>query len=326
MADKEGSTGVALLDEMGLKHGISGNDLWKTIQRTIMPREANNEEMFSFLMVCREFDLNPLMKQIYAFKNKAGTIVPIIGVDGWSAVVNRQPAYNGVKFDYEQDKDGKVISCTCTIYRKDRDYPTIVTEFLSECWRDTDAWKLTPSRMLRHRAFCQGIRIAFGISGAYDEESADYQEMRDVTPNEEAKAPPAPRAPAAPSAPKKNAQDKGEARNQQQEDKNAFSNGQGADGDNGGASGKVVEGEIIPPEPKPKKAAAKKPAKEEPKADPKPNYRQALDEFVNRLDACETAEDIDNAIDETDILSVLQGSEEMLELAEEAINGARRRL
>ena len=34
--------------------------------------------------------------------------------------------------------------------RKDREHPIIVTEYLSECRRDTPTWKQMPGRMLRH--------------------------------------------------------------------------------------------------------------------------------------------------------------------------------
>jgi hypothetical protein len=39
-----------------------------------------------------------------------------------------------------------------------------------------------PARMLRHKALMQGVRVAFGFGGVYDEDEARDVAMRDVTP------------------------------------------------------------------------------------------------------------------------------------------------
>jgi len=59
------------------------------------------------------------------------------------------------------------------MWRKDRSRPVIVTEFLVECYRNTDPWNHSPSRMLRHRAFIQAARLSFGLSGALDPENRE---------------------------------------------------------------------------------------------------------------------------------------------------------
>lgn len=92
--------------------------------------------------------------------------MPVVGVDGWSRIINENPQFDGM--DFEQDEE----SCTCVIYRKDRAHPIKVTEWLSECRRETQAWKSHPKRMLRHKAMIQCARIAFGYTGIYDEDEA----------------------------------------------------------------------------------------------------------------------------------------------------------
>jgi hypothetical protein len=71
--------------------------------------------------------------------------------------------------DFEQTED----ACTCRIYRKDRSHPTVVTEYLTECRRDTGPWKSHPRRMLRHKAMIQAARLAFGYGGIYDQDEAE---------------------------------------------------------------------------------------------------------------------------------------------------------
>src|SRR5690606_22390335 len=108
-----------------------------------------------------------------AFPDRTG-IVPVVGVDGWARITNEHPEFDGMSF--EQDDE----SCTCTIYRKDRQHPVSVTEYMAECRRDTKPWKTHPSRMLRHKAMIQCARLAFSFAGIYDPDEAEG--IIDVTP------------------------------------------------------------------------------------------------------------------------------------------------
>ena len=81
--------------------------------------------------------------------------MPVVGVDGWSRIINDNAQFDGM--DFKQDDE----SCTCTIYRKDRSHPIVVTEYMTECKRDVAPWKSHPRRMLRHKAMIQCARLAF---------------------------------------------------------------------------------------------------------------------------------------------------------------------
>jgi hypothetical protein len=58
------------------------------------------------------------------------------------------------------------------MWRRDRSHPTVVQEFYSETYRNTEPWNQMPSRMLRHKAFKECARLAFGFSGITDEDEA----------------------------------------------------------------------------------------------------------------------------------------------------------
>lgn len=108
---------------------------------------------------------------------------PIVGVDGWIRIINREPQYDGMEFSFSEDYS----ACTCTIYRKDRSKPIIVTEFLQECLKpNSQPWKSHPKRMLRHKAMIQCARLAFGFTGIYDQDEAERiaenKEPINVTP------------------------------------------------------------------------------------------------------------------------------------------------
>lgn len=179
----------SVLVDMATRYNMEPAAFEATVRATVI-KTASKEEFAAFLLVAKEYNLNPLTKEIYAFPAKGGGIVPIVSIDGWVSLVNSHAACDGFEFDMEHDEDGKLVACTCRMYRKDRSRPVTVTEYLDECKRGTEPWKMQ-HRMLRHKAMIQAARYAYGFSGIYDEdEGAKIAEMRDVTPQRD--EPPAP--------------------------------------------------------------------------------------------------------------------------------------
>lgn len=187
---------LMLLDFLADKYGLKPQEFADTVRKTCGLPTASNEEFAAFLMVAREYDLNPMLREIYAFPKQGGGIVPIVSIDGWVNLVNSHPACDGFEFDVEHE--GKeLVAITCRMYRKDRNRPVVVTEYYDECKRDTQPWKMK-HRMLRHKAMIQAARYAFGFSGIYDEdEGAKIAEMREVNPQDRPQPPKPPVPPTA---------------------------------------------------------------------------------------------------------------------------------
>lgn len=145
-----------------------GTDLSSTLKQTCFKSgtQVTDAQMTALLIVASQYGLNPFTKEIYAFPDKGG-IVPVVGLDGWSRIINSHPQYDGM--DFEQTAD----SCTCIIYRKDRGHPTKVTEWMAECKRNAGPWLSHPYRMLRHKALIQCARLAFGFVGIFDQDEAE---------------------------------------------------------------------------------------------------------------------------------------------------------
>ena len=167
------------LEAMAERLNVEPAKLFDTLKSTVF-KGASNEEMLALVVVANEYGLNPLLKEMYAFPAKGGGIVPLVAIDGWTKIVNRQPSFDGVKFHWDFDSEtNKPVACTCTMWVKGRKEPVQVTEFLDECSRGTEPWTKMPRRMLRHRAFIQAARLAFGLSGLVDEDEApDVQVVR----------------------------------------------------------------------------------------------------------------------------------------------------
>lgn len=157
---------------MAGKYNVEPAALLSTLKDTAF-KGATDSQMMALCVVANEYGLNPFTKEIYAFPDsKGGGIVPIIGVDGWYRIVNDNPNFDGCEFEESRDQKGGIESITCRIHRKDRSHPVVVTEWLAECKRNTPPWNGQPVRMLRHRAFIQCARVAFGLSAMDPEDAA----------------------------------------------------------------------------------------------------------------------------------------------------------
>ncbi len=160
---------VSAMSIMAGRLQVEPDKLLQTLKNTVW-KGASNEELVALTVVANEYGLNPLVKELYAFPAKGGGIVPIVSIDGWLRIINEHPQMNGLEAFPVMDGE-KLTGYTCRIHRKDREYPTEVTEYLSECKRNTEPWKME-HRMLRHKAVMQCARIAFGFSGIHDEDDA----------------------------------------------------------------------------------------------------------------------------------------------------------
>ena len=126
------------------RYGMDVANFEVTLQETILPqggRNVSRAHVAAFLLVAHEYELNPFTKEIYAFPGKGGGVVPMVSIDGWIRIVNRNETYDGVEFHYETNEDGKPVSCTCRIFRKDLAHPVTVTEYLEEVRQSTGPWK-----------------------------------------------------------------------------------------------------------------------------------------------------------------------------------------
>jgi len=167
------------LDILAARLDLSPAMLTSTLKATAFSLCKDDAQFVSAVVVANTYGLNPLLKEMYAFPSKGGGIIPIVGIDGWIKLVNRQNNYDGVelienKVEIPNKSATTVDSVTAKFYLKDREHPVVVTEYMEECYDGTkEPWKRWPRRMLRHKAYIQGARIAFGFSGIYDEDEKD---------------------------------------------------------------------------------------------------------------------------------------------------------
>lgn len=163
----------------------NGKELMDTLKATafkVKNGTVSDAQMTALMIVAQQYGLNPWTREIYAFPDQQNGIVPVVGVDGWIRIVNQHPQFNGVEFKYaveqETPKGGKPcpIYVDCIIYRKDREKPIVVREYLDEVYREAQyksPWQTHTKRFLRHKALIQCARIAFGFGGIYEQDEAE---------------------------------------------------------------------------------------------------------------------------------------------------------
>lgn len=160
---------------MAERYSMEPKAFESTLMATVMPADVqvSREQVAAFLLVAKQYELNPFTREIFAFPAKRGGIQPIVSVDGWLKLINAQSQFDGMTFVDQRSESGELESVTCKIYRKDRAHPVEVTEYMRECKRGTEPWKQWPARMLRHKATIQAARYAFGFSGIMEPDEAE---------------------------------------------------------------------------------------------------------------------------------------------------------
>ena len=192
---------VALTQKLAARFEIESGDsqeLVEILKQTCFRQKDNapvsDAQMTALMIIAQQYGLNPWTKEIYAYPDK-GAIIPVIGVDGWNRIANQHPEYDGMEFRYSENTSihkGKLVFewIECVVYRKDKPRPTVVREYFDEVVRVVSfptPWDTHPKRMHRHKAEIQGLRMAFGFSGIYEDDEAER--IINPTPNDSSGAP-----------------------------------------------------------------------------------------------------------------------------------------
>lgn len=149
--------------------------------RATVARDTTPSEYWIFAQYCKTTGLNPLKNEIWCIKTR-DRMQLMTGINGYLAIANRHPMFDGIQ-TVINEQDGKVISATCRVWRKDRKYAHECTAYMSEFYKPgyngkKSTWDLMPRKMLEKVAKCHTLREAFPqeMNGLYteDEMPAEY--------------------------------------------------------------------------------------------------------------------------------------------------------
>jgi hypothetical protein len=123
--------------------------------------EVPAKAILTLLRSMQSLHLDPLCEEIGFTQFEDGQWQVLITIEGCSKLLNQHPQFNGLVFNQADTLiDGVPEWIECSIYRKDREVPTTVREYLTEVRGENSIWQKMPRRMLRHRALQQCVRLA----------------------------------------------------------------------------------------------------------------------------------------------------------------------
>jgi RecT family len=158
---ESGSALDASVSETANTLGIAVEELANWTQEVIVSKDV----LKSILTTAKRYKLNPLLGQIDWEANLEGGYEVYIPIDGWIAMIHRQPTFQGIAFDQSPETEhGIPIWMECTIYRSDLAHPISVREYYAELKTEHPMWSQMPRRMLRHKTLQQCARLTFGIT------------------------------------------------------------------------------------------------------------------------------------------------------------------
>ncbi len=167
-----------LIERAVARSGLTKESFVKTITQTAFNGITawTQTDLERLLIAAENYQLNPLNREIFAISQSIEPLQPVllvVGVDGWSKILNAHPQFDGVQFVESSERLENVpLWIECTIHRKDRSVPVSVKEYFQEVRGEHISWLTHPRRMLRHKALTQCARLAFSLSGIYDNDEA----------------------------------------------------------------------------------------------------------------------------------------------------------
>jgi len=173
------------------------------VKKTVA-KDATNDELQTLLYLAKEYNLDPLKKEIWFIKY-SGKASIITSRDGYLKIANENPNFNGIEGDVVYGGDiltkrdngsilieygqehlafdkSKLSGAFCNIYRKDRDIAVSVFVNLRDYQGDSQIWKKYTNAMILKVAESMALKRAFSISGLVTAEEMD-EEIESVPKN-----------------------------------------------------------------------------------------------------------------------------------------------
>jgi phage recombination protein Bet len=155
-----------------------------TLIKNIVAPKCTDDEFKLLLYQARTYQIDPLLKQIWAVKYANDRPASIFaGRDGFLAIAHRSGCFDGMESGFR--KEGNEIIGWAKVYRKDMSHPFCVEVNMKEYNRTQGTWLSHPTTMIVKVAEAQALRKAFQISGLYSPEEFRESEkppMREINP------------------------------------------------------------------------------------------------------------------------------------------------
>ena len=171
------------------------------IRKQVAPK-ASDEEWFNFAYLCKQYNLDPLKKEIY-FVTYGGKGTAVTSRDGYLKNANMNPNFDGMESDavfkgdtltrrddgslllqygdnhYQGNKED-LLGAFCNVYRKDRLKAVAVYVTFKEYKKDSPIWTQYTNSMIIKVAESMALKRAFSLSGLVTQEEVDHSDAIEV--------------------------------------------------------------------------------------------------------------------------------------------------
>ena len=153
--------------------------------KATVAKGTSDTELALFIYTATSADLNPLLKEIWCYKDSKGNLLIFAGRDGFLKKAQRHPKFAGMRSSAVREKDvfeinipagtvnhlinkpttqrGGIIGAYAFVYRRDEE-PTLVWVDFGTFDKGYNAWKSHPEDMICKVAEIRALKKAFGMS------------------------------------------------------------------------------------------------------------------------------------------------------------------
>ena len=159
------------------------------VLKNVIAKTLSDTELAYFLSFSKSVELNPFLKEIWAYKNSKGDLIVFAGKDGFVKKAQADPRFSGIVSSAVCENDnciidipngkvthtfaikdrGNVIGAYAQVKMKGIDIPTLVWIDRKEYDKKQNVWNSNPSAMCEKVALTQACKKACGISGLQSE-------------------------------------------------------------------------------------------------------------------------------------------------------------
>lgn len=163
--------------------------------KSTVAKGTNDNELAYFLSVAKSVNLNPMLKQIWCYKDNRDNLLMFAGKDGFLAIAQRDSRWNGmtsayvcendmfemdipngiVKHSYNGKERGTIIGAYAIVKPKGCDLATVEWADIKIYDKKQFVWKSHQGDMIMKVAEIHALKKAFGISGLNDEYDFNIQ-------------------------------------------------------------------------------------------------------------------------------------------------------
>lgn len=153
--------------------------------------QVTEQEIVMFINLCKFQKLNPFLNEAYLIKFGQSPAQIVVSKEAFMKRAESHPQYAGQSAGIIVERNGELVEIEgavkaskdiliggwATIYRKDRERPTVVKISLEEFGKSQATWKDMPQNMIRKSAIVNALREAFPehVGAMYSEDEVQTE-------------------------------------------------------------------------------------------------------------------------------------------------------